>query len=386
MDHLSTLISTTFYDSTIAKNFSCKRTKAAALTYNVLAESFKTELRQQIQATDKHNHAGKSVSLIIDETTDKGTTKCMSIVVKYFSEKLLKVDTRLLNLVPVDEETAAGLFETMQSDLGKHGIEIKHLVGFAADTTNVIFGNNNSIVRRIKDANPHCLTIKCACHSCALAVSHACTVLPRHLEQLVKECYNYFAYSSKRTREFQEFQEFTDSNQHPMLRFYNIRWLSLGNCVERIFAQWKALKLYFSGQYLVDRLQASQFLFEQLSNPYTKLYFAFLSYIVPLVNKLNVIFQSKSPAIHKFQSQCVSAYKVLLSCFIKPNLIQSHVTLIDPFDPANHVPLSQLYLGVEAAKLLLSDEYKVLDKQAVTECFERCKQFLVELCSQLQKR
>ena len=125
---------------------------------------------------------------------------------------------------------------------------------------------------------------------------------------------------------------------------------------------------------VVDRLQVSQFLFEQVSNLYTKLYFAFFAF-VSLVNKLNVIFQSKSPAIHNF-----------LSCFVKPNVIQRHATLIDAFDPANHLPLSQLHLGVEAAKLLLSDEYKVLDKQALADCFSRCKQFLVEVCFQMQKR
>ena len=144
----------------------------------------------------------------------------------------------------------ADLYETMKTDHARHSIEIRHLVGFAADTTNVIFGNNNSIISRITDANPHCLTIKCACHSCALAVSHTCARLPRHLQQLVKECYNHFAYLSKRTREFMEFQEFIDSNQHRMQRFYNIRWLSLRNYIERIFTQWKALKLCFSAQYL----------------------------------------------------------------------------------------------------------------------------------------
>ena len=69
MDHLSELIKGTFHDSAIAKAFSCKRTKAAAMTYNVLPKEFKNELRKDIQATGKH------VSLIIDETTDKATVK-----------------------------------------------------------------------------------------------------------------------------------------------------------------------------------------------------------------------------------------------------------------------------------------------------------------------
>ena len=58
----------------------------------------------------------------------------MAIVMKFFSKKLLKVDTRLLNLVGVDVETAAELVETMENDLHKHGIDIKDLVGFATIT------------------------------------------------------------------------------------------------------------------------------------------------------------------------------------------------------------------------------------------------------------
>ena len=260
------------------------------------------------------------------------------------------------------------------------------MVGFAADTTNVIFGANNSVASRIIAANPHCLTIKCACHSCALAVTHACSTLPKNIEQVVKECHNYFAFSSKRSNEFQEFQDFTESKQYRMLRFYDIRWLSFGSCVERIVLQWDALKLYFTSQYLVDHLQASHFLYEQLSNLITKLYFAFLSYIIPLVNKLNVIFQCKSPSIHNFYSNCVSAYKAILSCFVKPVLLKGNVALIDPSNPANHLPLTQLYMGVTASKLLASQSFKQVAKEKTTECFQRSKQFLIELCRQLKKR
>ena len=165
----------------------------------------------------------------------------MAIVIQLFDQKAKRVDTRLSNLVPAQEETAADLFELMKTELAKHDVQIVHLVGFAADTTNVIFGKN-SVASRIKEENPNCLAIKCTCHSCALAFSHACALLPRNLEQVIKECHNYFALSSKRCNEFKEFQEFTESKQRKMLRFYDIRWLSFGSCIERLLGQWDALK------------------------------------------------------------------------------------------------------------------------------------------------
>lgn len=111
------------------------------------------------------------------QLTKEQLNVCMAIVIKLFCEKQMRVETRLLNLIPVLGETAAELFETLKSDLAKHDLEMTNIIGFAADTTNVIFGQNNSVTSRIMEANPHCLAIKCACHSFALAVSHACSTL-----------------------------------------------------------------------------------------------------------------------------------------------------------------------------------------------------------------
>ena len=96
----------------------------------------------------------------------------------------MKVDTRLLNLIPVLHETAAGRFDALKTGLAKHGAEMNNLFGFAADTTNVIFGRNNSIVSCLTEASPHCLTMKCACCSCALALCHATSTLPKNLQPI----------------------------------------------------------------------------------------------------------------------------------------------------------------------------------------------------------
>ena len=66
------------------------------MTYNVLSKEFKTQLRKSLH---EENGQVSPVSVIIDETTDKGTTKCMAIVIKLFDEEAKRVDTRLLNLV-----------------------------------------------------------------------------------------------------------------------------------------------------------------------------------------------------------------------------------------------------------------------------------------------
>ena len=104
------------------------------------------------------------------------------------------------------------------------------------------------------------------------------------------------------------------------------------------------------------------------------------------MNKLNVIFQSKTAAIHKFYSSCISAYKSILSCFVKPVLLKGDVAVIDVRNTANHLPLGQLYMEIDVARLLISAAYKNVGKEMINACFQRCQQFLIELCFQLKER
>nr|CAI5854851.1 unnamed protein product [Callosobruchus analis] len=62
-----------------------------------------------------------------------------------------------------------------------------------------MFGENSSIVTKIREENPKCIFIKCVCHSMALCVSYFCKTLPRSVEQLVRDGHSYFSQSSKRT-------------------------------------------------------------------------------------------------------------------------------------------------------------------------------------------
>ena len=66
--------------------------------------------------------------------------------------------------------------------------------------------------------------------------------------------------------------------------------------------------------------------------------------------------------------------------------MKQDVTALDPSNNMNHLPLSQLYLGVDVARFLALEEYKALNKDDKQHFFQRCQQFYVELCCQLKKR
>ena len=155
----------------------------------------------------------------------------MAVVIKFYSTKQENVVTRLLNLVPVSQGKAEDLFAVLGNEIEKHKLSLTDLIGFSADTTNVMFGCNNFIISRIKDANPSCITVKCVCHSTVLSASPASKTLPRNIDQLVQDIYNYFSQSATQIDDFKEFHNFTDTPKHRILKFCDTRWLSLGACV-----------------------------------------------------------------------------------------------------------------------------------------------------------
>ncbi|XP_071041980.1 zinc finger protein 862-like [Parasteatoda tepidariorum] len=210
-------------------------------------------------------------SVIVDESTDVSIKSNIAIVIKYYSEVDEIVKTKLLNLVEIKDKTAEGLFNSLSTEIRKNGLQLQNLVGFAADTTNVMFGEHNSVVQKLRNESPDCMFIKCVCHSTALAVSKACLKFPRDIEDLIRDTHNYFSYSSKRREEFKEFQDFTNTPTHNILKLYDIRWLSLGQCVDRILEQWDALLLYFTEQHLSERLMAAERLYGLYMNPYKKI-------------------------------------------------------------------------------------------------------------------
>ncbi|CAH2092816.1 unnamed protein product [Euphydryas editha] len=226
MDHLSEIICKSFHDSEIAKLFSCKRTKAAAVTYNVLQPNLEAETLADLKSCENIKTGKVMFSLIIDETIDITITSMLAVVTKYYSEKDLQVKTKFLTLVDLNGADAQSLFDALSKALTDANLDIKDAIGFGADTTNVMFEEQGGVIAKIRHVNPHCMFIKCVCHSTALCVSHASkNAIPRAINQIVQKVYGYFAHSSKRQKEFIEYQDFIGTEKHKILRHYEIRWL-----------------------------------------------------------------------------------------------------------------------------------------------------------------
>lgn len=116
IDHLIRLIKAIAIDSQIAKRLACGRTKAAYTTSEILKEEAISAMSQTL----KEN----KFSIIIDETTDISTSKCLAVVCRYFDGQLGQVRDRFLTLIELTQFDAVWCFK---KNLSRHWCSpIKH--------------------------------------------------------------------------------------------------------------------------------------------------------------------------------------------------------------------------------------------------------------------
>ena len=84
-------------------------------------------------------------SLIIDKTTDRSTTSQLAILGIYFDECNFKLETILIDLVPLPNGTASTIYKTLIKSLEGKAIPMRNVIGFCADSCNVMFGVNHSV-------------------------------------------------------------------------------------------------------------------------------------------------------------------------------------------------------------------------------------------------
>lgn len=134
-----------------------------------------------------------------------------------------------------------------------------------------------------------------------------------------------------------------------------------------------------------DRLQASQSILQKLNHPLSKLYLEFLDYVLPFFNDLNKEMQSEDPKIYALSSRVSAVLATILECYMKPGYLKSTALAnVKIRDPANFLPLEDMYLGGRVTASLHSCHG--IEKQDLTNFRLRCLDFYIESASQLLHR
>ena len=102
---------------------------------------------------------------IIDETKE------LAIVCRYYDDQKQKVISQFYEMIPTVSATAESIYKHLVDTFSKDDIPLANILGFAADTTNSMFGEHNSVVSRLKSANPNIYFMRCICHTAHLCAS-----------------------------------------------------------------------------------------------------------------------------------------------------------------------------------------------------------------------
>nr|CAI5848749.1 unnamed protein product [Callosobruchus analis] len=289
----------------------------------------------------------------------KGANICLKSNVPYSFEEVH---------ITAYHRTAEGLFNAVTKLLDDNNIPFKNLVGFAADNCAVMIGDKTGVKARLREKNSNMFVLGCSCHSFHLAASAACCKLPQWVENFARDIYTYFAHSSKKLGELKVCQVFADTEPHTILKLSQTRWLSLQAVDSRLVEQWPALILHFTAAAMEkDSAYDTNAILNALNNKCFKLYFYFLTYILKIVNILNLEFQRETPKLYLLQDR-LTTYKTIMSNFIK-------IDLIDKFK-------DNLYLANSEFLIKKSN----LNDSELKPIRINCLNFYIELCFQIRNR
>jgi hypothetical protein len=157
-------------------------------------------------------------------------------------------------------------------------------------------GINNGLYNKLQLHAPNLTLFRCVCHSLQLAVSAAAKeFLPKNLEFLIRETYNWFSHSSLRQSAYKQLFNLINEGQDS-LKITSVcatGWLSIESGVNRIHNQWLELKIHFGIVRDKEKCYTAQVLFEMYNDDVNYAYISFLKPILSDIQRVNKAFEAK---------------------------------------------------------------------------------------------
>lgn len=376
VDHLSEMLPMLDRNSKVLSMLKIHRTKCAMLLKNVISPCMLKDIVEDVG--DAH------YSLIIDESTDVASDKILCCMLKYFSANRRKIVTTFYRLILVQKCDAESLFTAVTNQLAADNLVVKNLIGVGVDGASVMVGIHHSFATILKTVVPDVVIIKCVCHSLHLCAEYACKEIPSCLEFFIREICNYFSHSPKRKYEYTKLYSLLyDTNPKKIAKLAGTRWLSREKAVSTILEQWDELFNFFKIASRDDKCFTAQKIIDIMNCPAYKAYLVFIKSTLVVICKTNVLFQGEniSPLI-LFQD-----LMLLLKGMLKKIVVPAQLQKISDSELVNFcfdnyvMSTSAIYFGYDFELII-----KNMKQEEVHSVKERCKNFIVIFCKQLQKR
>ena len=185
-------------------------------------------------------------------------------------------------------------------------------------------------------------------------------------------------------------QVILDIPEHQLLKLHEIRWLSLECVIKRIIEQYSTLITYFENEIKNNKKEnesASKIL-NNLKNPYTLIYYEFLSHVLHLVNVRNAEFQAEDTKIHLLHTKMETLFKSIVEMYIDENHVDMYDAEFIKFNEmtADWLPKSNIQIGPTAKAELNSLSPATASAEDKLKFRVVCRDFLIELATQIDMR
>lgn len=194
-----------FKESDAALHMKLHRSKCTAIISNVIGPHFTQCLEETI--------GDSYYSILIDESTDISVLKFLGISIMYMDKNLKQIISTYLSLVQLESCDAQAIVTAVKVTLNSKGLDLQKLCGIPT----VMVGVNNGAYKKLKEDIPSLIHIPCVCHSLQLAVFAAASeTLPRNIDYLLRETYNWFCHSTLRQAQYANLYRAINDGHDPL--------------------------------------------------------------------------------------------------------------------------------------------------------------------------
>jgi hypothetical protein len=224
-------------DFDILKALKLSRKKLTQTLNSIIQPLLKEELEKKLEIYP--------YSIVLDESLDISKRQQCVIMTQFYDRKLKKTECRIHSVIDTSlHMDAQGIYDVLSKNLLDKAYG-KNFIGYISDGAYTLRGSKNSVLTRLQQGYPNLWTICDISHILHRSSNYACKAIPNKIEQVVKDTYNFFAHSAKKTQKWLEFQKFMNLKPYTLLRYVNTRWLSLEASISRIINRKSELIEFF---------------------------------------------------------------------------------------------------------------------------------------------
>lgn len=234
----------------------------------------------------------------LDESTDVAQCSQLLVFVRYIQDYTIR-DEILFSTELTTTTKAVDVMSAVTDFFGKHDLSWHKLIGVCTDGAPSMLGSRSGFVQLVREKNPSVTAIHCVIHRQALAAK----TLPSDLNDVLKLCIkvvNYIKKSALSTRLFTAFCDDLGTEHKTLLFHTEVRWLSKGNMLARLFELRDEVILFLEKQEQDE-------LCTKFREPGVQIFLAYLSDIFDSLNYLNLKLQGGDANII-FHRDAITAY------------------------------------------------------------------------------